>query len=133
MIAVPGSHVPNDNTVTTQVIVTTPNTPAPTTPVSPVAKGVRLRAEAKRTFHGPVARLSDPQAGDDWPLTALISWGDGTPTASGRIRGRGKGRLQVIGSHSYAMPGRFEVLVTIRDDAGHELAAEGMAIVRAHR
>ena len=52
MIAMPGSHQPNDNTVTTTVTVTagstTPTSPAPPTtpapPPSPVATGIRLRA-----------------------------------------------------------------------------------------
>jgi hypothetical protein len=133
MIAVPGSHQPNDNTVTTQVTVTAgssaPTKPAP--PSTPAAIGLMLRAKAGRMFHGPVARLSDSLASAR-QLGALIAWGDDTPPTAGRIRGRGPGRFQIIGSHTYATPGRFQVFVTIRDAAGHQVAAEGTAYVKGH-
>jgi PKD domain len=141
MIAVPGSHQPNDNTVTTQVTVTagssTPTSPSPTPtspspPPSPTATGLRLRVGVNRPFLGPVARVSDPHTGAH-QLSALISWGDQSPPTAGLIRSRGRGRFQVVGSHAYTQPGRFSVLVTIRDSAGHELLANGTAIVRAHR
>jgi hypothetical protein len=82
-------------------------------------------------FHGPVARLSDPQARAQ-QLTALISWGDETPPTAGRIRSRGPGRFQIVGSHTYATPGRFLVFVTIRDAAGHQIAAESTAEIKGH-
>ncbi len=133
MIAVPGSHLPNDNTVTTQVTVTagpsSPTSPAP--PSTPIATGLTLRARTGRTFHGPVARLSDSQAGAA-QIGALISWGDETPATAGRIRGRGPGRFRIVGSHSYSTPGRFHVVVTIRDAAGHQIATESSAIVKGH-
>jgi hypothetical protein len=133
MIALPGSHQPNDNTVTTQVTVTagstSPTGPAP--PSTPIATAVAIRARAKRPFRGPVARLSDPQTGAR-QLGVLISWGDETPPTAGRIRTRGAGHFQIVGSHTYAAAGIFPVVVTIRDAAGHQVAAETSATVRAH-
>jgi hypothetical protein len=137
MIAIPGSHMPNDNTVTTTVTVsassTTPTSPGPTptSPPPPIATGIRLRTGANRPFLGPVARLSGLQAGVH-QLAALIDWGDDSPPAAGLIRSRGHGHFQVIGSHSYALPGKYTVLVTIRDPDG-PLLAESTAIVRARR
>jgi hypothetical protein len=130
MIAVPGSMKPNDNTVTTQVIVTAANGPPSTPPTVPVATGMNVTGKANRTFHKPVARFNDPS--HTRPLGALISWGDQSPPTTGRIRGRGRGHFQIIGSHDYAEPGRFPVVVTIQDASGHVFVAESTAIIKAH-
>jgi hypothetical protein len=134
MIAVPGSMMPNDNTVTTTVTVTssmpTPTpTPMPTpTPTSPPligplkASGLKIKARANRTFHGDVARLSDPHA-QAQGFRAVIDWGDGSPSTPGQVRPRAKGKFAVVGTHQYAGAGVFPIRVTILDAAGNEVAA----------
>lgn len=48
-------------------------------------------------------------------FTATIDWGDATVTA-GTVLG-GSGAFQVNGTHTYAAPGTFSVVVTLSDDA----------------
>ena len=83
MIAVPGSHEANDNTVTMQVTVAgstglpTPTpTPTPTPPTPPprlTATGLRFTARTDRTFHGSVAHVGEKQA-KARDFSALIDW-----------------------------------------------------------
>ncbi len=123
MIAVPGSHTPNDNIVTTQVNVTAP-TPTPT-PLPPdsrfTAFGLRLRTRVDKALHGNVALFRDPNA-TTAGLQAFIDWGDRSPTTMGQIRARGKAWFAVGGSHRYASPGAYRVTVTIQDPADRVVA-----------
>ncbi len=48
-------------------------------------------------------------------FTATIDWGDAT-TSAGTVSGGG-GALSVTGTHTYAAPGTFPVMVTLSDDA----------------
>lgn len=48
-------------------------------------------------------------------LTATIDWGDAT-TSAGTVSG-GSGAFQVSGTHTYASPGNYPVMVTLSDDA----------------
>jgi PKD repeat protein len=138
LIAVPGSGKPNDNTVTLPVTVASPTptpaptptpTPAPTPPPSIgsfAAIGRTFKAKVAKTFHGQVARFSDPHT-TPAQFSAVIDWGDSTGSTTGQIRRKGKGRYAVIGSHRYAGPGVYHVTVTIQDAAGRAIAAEGSA------
>jgi hypothetical protein len=129
-VATPGSHRPNDNVATTQVIVSAP----PSAIGSLAGSGVSFRAVARRTFRGMVARFSfsGPRTGAG-QLGAMIFWGDESTPAVGRIRPRGRGQFQVVGAHSYAVPGRFDAFVTIQDAQGDVIAAESSAKVGGHR
>jgi hypothetical protein len=133
MIALPGSHKPNDNTVMTQVTVASPSSkptpnpnplPTPTTPVL-VASGFHLSAKANKTFHGRVAIFKGTGAKDPKPQ-AVIDWGDQTLNTQGRIRSQGKGRFEVLGSHRYAQRGVFHVTVTIGNGAGQGAATDSL-------
>jgi hypothetical protein len=137
MIAVPGSHMPNDNTVTTTVTVAaSPGSPTPTptpTPTAPPpalgATGLTLKAKADRAFHGRVATIDEAGA-DAHDLAALVAWGDLSPPVPARIRPLGRGRFAVIGSHRYLAPGTYTVDVAIRDASGRQVtAASRMRVV----
>jgi hypothetical protein len=60
-------------------------------------------------------------AGD---FTATINWGDGTAPTSGVVTGSG-GQFAVGGSHSYAAAGLYSVQVTLTDQYGDTLQANG--------
>ncbi|MFL6237688.1 MAG: hypothetical protein ACJ76N_31520 [Thermoanaerobaculia bacterium] len=76
---------------------------------------VTFAPQATLTFSGTVATFTDTNtanvAGD---FTATIDWGDGTTTA-GTVSGGG-GTFTVSGTHTYASPGSFPVIVTLTDD-----------------
>jgi uncharacterized protein (TIGR03118 family) len=67
------------------------------------------------TVHGTVALFQDTDkvtpASD---FTATIDWGDGS-TSTGMVRG-GHGLFRVVGSHTYATTGTYQVKVTLTDD-----------------
>ena len=138
LIALPGSHQPNDNTVTMQVTVAgskgpptpTPTpTPAPTPPPRLTATGLRLTARTGRTFHGSVAHLGEiPAKARDFG--ALIDWGDLSATTPGRIRAQGRGRFAVIGAHRYGAPGSYHLTIAIHDATGRQVIAQSLAHVR---
>src|SRR4029077_4189997 len=113
------------NTVTTQVGVTAP-TPTSTPPPaigSFKASGLNVKAKVNKTFHGNVARFSDPNT-KAAQFHAFINWGDGSTSTTGQIHTQAKGRFLVVGSHRYAATGSFEITVTIQDAAGQQIAAE---------
>ncbi len=134
MIALPGSHTPNDNIVKTQVNVTatvpipTP-TPTPPPPASQFkASGLRIRARTGQQFNGNVALFGDPHTRSQ-DFKAVVDWGDGSPSSPGRVRTRGSGRFAVSDIHRYIKPGIYHVTVTIQDMAGREIAAGSSARV----
>ncbi len=139
MIAVPGSQEPNDNTVTTQVTVTS-STPAPTpipppspptSPPSPprlAGSGLNSRVREHRTFHGTVARFSEPRTKAP-QFQAIINWGDQSAPTPGLVRARGRGRFIAIGSHRYVTPGAYNVAVKIEDGSGQEIVTESLVRV----
>jgi hypothetical protein len=133
MIALPGSHMPNDNTVTTTVTVAAATgmpTPTPTAPPPTLAAtGLTLKVRAGRTFHGSVATIHEARAVPR-DFTATIDWGDLSPPTAARIRARGGGRFAVIGSHRYLAPGVYSVDVAIRDASGRQVfTASRMRVV----
>jgi hypothetical protein len=68
-------------------------------------------------FTGTVANFSDTlTSATVADFTATINWGDGTPVTTGTVSGGG-GSFHVSGTHTYAGPGTFSVVVTLSDDA----------------
>jgi hypothetical protein len=61
-------------------------------------------------------------------LTATIDWGDAT-TSAGTVSGGG-GSFQVSGTHTYASPGTFPVVVTLSDDAPGTASAKVTSTAR---
>jgi hypothetical protein len=67
-------------------------------------------------FSGPVATFTDANTANvASDFIATIDWGDGQ-TSAGTITGTG-GSYTVSGTHTYATPGTYAVLVTLADDA----------------
>jgi hypothetical protein len=136
MIALPGSMMPNDNTVITRVTVSSPSgTPTPTPTASPTpsplaATGLKLVARKDRQFHARVAILSQANAhpGD---LNALIDWGDLSPPTTGQIHPLGRGRFSVIGAHRYVQPGIYGLVIAVRDAPGSDVIVKSQVRVIA--
>jgi hypothetical protein len=127
MIAVPGSMLPNDNTVTTKVTVD-PGMHKP--PASPqlTGSGLTLRARADKTFRAVVARFSEIK----YPgraFEAKINWGDATAPTAGQIRPAGTNRFTVTGAHQYRAPGTYRIIVHVHDSLGHDIAVHSAAVV----
>jgi PKD domain-containing protein len=128
MLAVPGSHAPSANTVTTRVTVIAP--PPPASIGAFQSAGLDGRAMLARPFQKAVARFADPHSAPA-QFRAVIDWGDQSGPTAGRIKRQDRGRYQVVGSHRYQAPGVHRVTVTIRDAAGDEIAAHGSVTVIA--
>ena len=141
MIAVPGSHRPNDNTVTTTVTVAaSPGAPTPT-PTAPSpslgATGLSLKAGKNRAFHGSVATIDEAGA-NARGFTALVDWGDQLTPEPGRYP---RPRPRALRRHRLAPLPRGGDLLHQRGDprcvgtAGHrhEPDARGLPIARRAR
>jgi Bacterial Ig-like domain len=80
-------------------------------------------------FSGDVADFTDANlnapASD---FTAIIDWGDGSPTSVGSIVGAG-GAYSVNGSHTYTKPGIFTTTVVVKDVGGATVTLFGSATV----
>ncbi|HEY0512536.1 MAG TPA: hypothetical protein VGH73_11565 [Thermoanaerobaculia bacterium] len=73
-------------------------------------------APSGASFTTTVASFSDTlTANVAADFTATIDWGDAT-TSAGTVSGGG-GTFQVSGTHTYAAPGTYPVMVTLADDA----------------
>jgi hypothetical protein len=76
-----------------------------------------INIDPNQPFSGTVATFTDTNtsnvAGD---FTAVIDWGDGTPTTTGSVTGS-NGSFTVSGTHTYTTAGQDNIKVTITDDA----------------
>jgi hypothetical protein len=147
MIAVPGSHKPNDNTVSTPVTVTTSPTPTPSPTPSPTptpspsptptppstignfrSHGLKIQATKDLTYFGYVALFSEPNT-DDQDFHAFIKWGDKSKVKPGHIHGRGNSQYAVLSQHRYGKTGVFHVSVQIRDGRGRKVTTSSLVRV----
>jgi hypothetical protein len=154
MIAIPGSHKPNDYVVMTQVTVSNPlppppnpqptptptptpspgPTPSPTpTPKPPKpsfrATGLQFPARVDKTYHGFVAYFREPGTAKTQDFHVLIDWGDHSKIKPGHVHGEGNGRYAIISAHRYVKPGDFPVTITISDFRGAKIRTTAMAHV----
>jgi hypothetical protein len=74
------------------------------------------------TDGNPNAPLSD--------FTAMINWGDGTPTTTVTVSINPSGGFMVTGTHTYARKGPYTFTVTIFDVDGSTLTLNGKATVK---
>jgi VCBS repeat-containing protein len=96
------------------------------------ATGLTFDATEDLPFTGSVATFTDADAGGSTgDFSALIQWGDGF-TSMGSIAVKAGGGFSVQGSHIYATPGTFTVLVTISDIGGSSAVATSSARVAQH-
>jgi hypothetical protein len=72
-----------------------------------------ISASAGVPFTGVVARVNDGQTGSQATgLSAVIDWGDGQ-TSAGSISAPAGGVFSVVGTHTYAAPGSYQVRTTV--------------------
>ena len=96
------------------------------------ATGVTLSATEDLPFTGVVATFTDADPnGSASDFGALVDWGDGK-TSTGVIATNAGGGFTIIGTHSYANPGFFPVVVNIRDIGGSSATANSSAQVAQH-
>src|SRR5262249_10171986 len=83
----------------------------------------------------PVSTFTDANPGAPaTDFTAVIDWGDGSPTSLGQVTGRG-GVFTVPGSHTYVeesanlIPATYTIVVNIVDDGGSRLTTTTTASV----
>jgi len=75
-----------------------------------------------RSFTAPVANFTDAAAAPGITYTAVINWGDGSPTTNGTISQTGPTTFQVSGTHTYSTPGTFTITTTITPSDGRAAA-----------
>src|SRR5262249_50920102 len=86
-------------------------------------------ATAGAPFSGTVATFRDANPfGTASEFSATIHWGDGEVSV-GEVRADGPGRFRVIGSHTYAVADKYDVIVEIADEGGSTAVARGTAKV----
>ncbi len=95
--------------------------------------GLTFAAIEDLPFIGIVATFTDADSnGSTSDFSALIHWGDGS-VSTGIIADKSGGGFNVFGTHVYANPGAFTVIVTINDFGGSSaLAANSTAQVALH-
>jgi hypothetical protein len=100
-----------------------------------VAQGLPISTTTRKPFAGAVAKFVDPSpAARAGGLSALIDWGDGSHSRGVLIsagRSRGGATFKVMGSHTYASPGRFVGGVTIVDSGGTQATVPIVVRARA--
>jgi hypothetical protein len=62
-------------------------------------------------------------------FTAMIDWGDGSPSTPGTVSSNASGGFDVSGSHTYAQTGPYTVKVHVADDGGQSADATSQILV----
>ena len=76
-----------------------------------------------QAYAGSVASFSSNDAGQPAGVfSAQIDWGDGTAPSAGSVSGAA-GSYSIAGSHVYAVPGSYQLTVTLSDGAGSAVIA----------
>jgi uncharacterized repeat protein (TIGR01451 family) len=79
------------------------------------AHGTTVSAVEGAGFSGNVATFDDPDSSATASeYSAVIDWGDGSPTSAGTISGSG-GSFTVNGTHTYSEEGTYSITVVITD------------------
>src|SRR5262249_12250908 len=99
-------------------------------PVGPfTVTGVPISAKEGQAFSRAVASVRDTYTGDTASsLAASINWGDGA-TSTGTVVSNGRGGFLVDGTHTYAVPGKSSVGVTVTRTGGQSTSSQGTATV----
>lgn len=98
---------------------TPPTVPWLPMPIEPVGKPVAVHAEATDRFTATIATLPDTgiysQTIQLRTLLGTITWGDGTPTSSASFIRGSDGLIHVLGTHTYAHSGHYNVSVSLEE------------------
>lgn len=95
-------------------------------PIAADARTVKLKAGKRAQVI--VARFRDAGGGSK-RLASSIAWGNGT-YGTGAVVPRGDGVYDVRGTRRYGRPGRYAIVVTVRDASGRTSIAHSTAVVR---
>jgi hypothetical protein len=144
-VIAPSFTLPDEGTY--QVVVTITDQSG-TTPLTLLAGGVAVNADAPLSAGSPVslaantglalsgslvATFTDANpAAAATDFTAAIDWGDGTPSSTGAVvatTGSEPGAFGILGSHAYALPGRYTTTVVITDAGAATVTLTGTAAV----
>jgi RHS repeat-associated protein len=119
----------------TLALAATPVDVAPAAPPPPPAAGQRFTVTEGQAFTDQVvATLVGDSCDCGGPFTATIAWGDGgTSAATIRPAPAPAAGSQVLGSHQYATPGAYPVVVTLTDLCGRTSGAYATALVTPAR
>ncbi|MGI9057154.1 MAG: choice-of-anchor Q domain-containing protein [Ktedonobacteraceae bacterium] len=100
-----------------------------TVTVQPVlsANGSNVTATEGSAFNGVVA--TGTAYGTSNPLSASITWGDGSPASTGTVTLNADGSYSVSGSHTYAEEGSYPLSVTVKDSGSLSATGNGTAKV----
>ena len=150
MIAIPGSHRPNDNDVTTQVVVVaptpspSPNPPPPTPtpkPPPPTPKpqfpssigsfginGMKIQAKIDKTYFGYIGYFHEPRS-EPSNFHALVNWGDGSKIKPAHVQQRRSDQYGLQSSHRYVKPGVFHVIILLSDGRNRKVVTVSLVHV----
>ncbi len=97
---------------------------------APIAGGgTSISTQAGVPFSGAVGTFTDSDSfGQPSDFSANIDWGDGTPESTGTVTGS-LGSFQVLGGHTYALPGGYTISVAANDEGGSSTILNGSADV----
>ena len=99
---------------------------------SPSARGTNISATATVPATVLVTTFVDyDNSKTAGSFTASINWGDATAPSPGTVASGATGGFNVTGTHTYASPGNYNVVVQIADDSGNLASATSTAIVKA--
>ena len=141
MIAVPGSHRPNDNVVTTEVVVGGAPPPPPPPPAPPPPKptlpssigrfgivGTKLQAKVFKTYFGYVGYFHEPNSKAS-NFHAIVDWGDGSKKKPAHIVDQGGGHYGLDSQHRYVKPGVYTIKILLSDGRNRKIVTESLVRV----
>jgi large repetitive protein len=93
--------------------------------------GLTIHATHGVLFGNNVAGFVDPLCPNNASFSATVSWGDGSKKTQDSVTFNGtcSAGYNVVGSHTYAAPGTFKLVVTVKATNGEGGKGKGSAIV----
>ena len=116
-------HDNSSNTATTTAQVQVADAPL-------VAAGINIPVQQSLTVSNlQIASVTDTGGAEAaTSYTTTIDWGDGSATSAGTVSVSGN-TVNVVGSHTYALAGRYHVNVTVQDEGGASTVVHSIVIV----
>lgn len=99
-------------------------------PLTAVATGAIAANTGALLTNVSVGAFTDGNTGSTTSdFTAVIDWGDGSPTSLGTFSSIGGVGFNVEGTHAYAKPGTYTTTAIVTDDGGSTLTISGTATI----